>query len=254
MKINKMALLSAAILTASAAFAQKTKVIAHRGYWDVAGSAQNSLASLNKAHEINVYGSEFDVHLSKDGIAVISHDDSIGGMTIEESTYEQLKNITLPNGEHLPTLAEYLEQGKKNKGTRLILEIKPHKTKEAEDRAVATTLALVKKYKAASMTEYISFSMNICTELIRLAPKASVAYLRGEVNPEELKKAGFSGLDYHYKILEKHPDWIGSAKALGLSVNVWTVNDPAIMQSLIAQGVDFITTDKPVEATGLLGK
>ena len=37
------------------------------------------------------------------------------------------------------------------------------------------------------------------------------------------------------------------AKELGVKVNVWTVNDPALMQSLMDQGVDFITTDKPLE-------
>ena len=54
-------------------------------------------------------------------------------------------------------------------------------------------------------------------------------------------------MDYHYKVFEKNPTWIQEAKALGVKVNVWTVNDPALMQSLIEQGVDFITTDKPLE-------
>ncbi len=38
--------------------APTTQVIAHRGYWDTHGSAQNSLASLEKADEIGAYGSE----------------------------------------------------------------------------------------------------------------------------------------------------------------------------------------------------
>jgi glycerophosphoryl diester phosphodiesterase len=228
------------------AFSQ-TKIIAHRGYWDCTGSAQNSLASLNKAHEIKAYGAEFDVHLTKDGIAVINHDDSVQGMNIEESTYEQLKDIKLANGEKMPTLEQYLAQGKQNKGTQLILEIKPHKSKEAEDRAVTTVLALVKKHKAERITEYISFSVNICKELIRQAPKATVAYLKGDLSPEELKKMGFTGLDYHYKIMQLHPEWIKAAKDLGLSVNVWTVNDATTVKSLMDQGVDYITTDKPVE-------
>lgn len=239
-------LITITVLSYPMAFSQ-TKIIAHRGYWDCAGSAQNSLASLNKAHEIKAYGAEFDVHLTKDGIAVINHDDSIQGMNIEESTYEQLKDIKLANGEKMPTLEQYLAQGKQNKGTQLILEIKPHKTKEAEDRAVAAVLALVKKHKAERMTEYISFSTNICKELIRLAPKAPVAYLKGDLSPEELKQMGFAGLDYHYKIMQLHPEWIKAAKDLGLSVNVWTVNDALTVKALMDQGVDYITTDKPVE-------
>jgi glycerophosphoryl diester phosphodiesterase len=248
--IRKAVLLITTTVLSSMTFAQ-TRIIAHKGYWDCAGSAENSLASLNKAHEIKAYGSEFDVHLTKDGIAIINHDDSIQGMAIEESTYEQLKDITLANGEKLPTLEQYLVQDKQNKGTQLILEIKPHKSKEAEDRAVATIVALVKKHKAERITEYISFSVNICKELVRLSPKAKVAYLRGELSPEELKKMGLAGLDYHYKIMQLHPEWIKEAKDLGLSVNVWTVNDPVIVKSLMDQGVDYITTDKPVEMAQL---
>jgi glycerophosphoryl diester phosphodiesterase len=244
--MKKAVLLITSTVLSSMAFSQ-TKIIAHRGYWDCPGSAQNSIASLNKAYEIKAYGAEFDVRVSKDGIAVINHDDTIHGMSIEESTYEQLKDIKLSNGEKLPTLEQYLAQGKQNKGTQLILEIKPHKTKEAEDRAVAIVLALVKKHKVERMTEYISFSVNICKELIRLAPKATVAYLKGDLSPEELKKMGLAGLDYHYKIMELHPEWIKEAKDLKLSINVWTVNDPAIVKTLMDQGVDYITTDKPVE-------
>ena len=45
---------------------RKTKVIAHRGYWKTEGAAQNSIRSLERANEIKVYGSEFDVHLTAD--------------------------------------------------------------------------------------------------------------------------------------------------------------------------------------------
>lgn len=246
--IKSVVLLAIAIVLSPMAFSQ-TKIIAHRGYWDCAGSAQNSLASLNKAHEIKAYGAEFDVHLTEDGIAVINHDDSIQGLSIENSTYEQLKDVKLANGERMPTLAQCLAQGKQNKGTQLILEIKPHKTKEAEDRAVATVLALVKKHKAERITEYISFSINICKELIRQAPKARIAYLKGDLSPQELKQMGFTGLDYHYKIMQLHPEWIKEAKDLGLSVNVWTVNDASTVKAFMDQGIGYITTDKPVEMT-----
>lgn len=230
----------------------RTRIIAHQGYWDCAGSARNSVTALGKAQEIKVYGSEFDVHLTRDGVLVVYHDDDINGKAIEEHSYEELKDITLANGEKLPTLEQYLVQGKKARTTKLILEIKPHKSKETEDRAVAAILDLVKKHKAESITEYISFSLNICKELIRLSPGVKVAYLKGELDPKTLKDMGFSGIDYHYKIMEQHPDWIKAAQALGMTVNVWTVNDPLIVKALVQQGVDYITTDKPVEMAALL--
>ena len=144
-KRSMLTILLAVCLYGSNVFAQ-TKVIAHRGYWDCEGSAQNSITALNKAHEVGAYGSEFDVSITADGIPVVNHDDSIQGFCIETSLYEQLKDLKLKNGETLPTLEEYLIQGKNNKGTQLILEIKPHKRVVNEDKAVVAILYLVQKY------------------------------------------------------------------------------------------------------------
>jgi glycerophosphoryl diester phosphodiesterase len=246
--------LSLTLLYNSNAVMGQTKIIAHKGYWDCAGSAENSVTSLRKAQELKVYGSEFDVHVTKDDVAVIYHDDTLNGLSIEQSTYQQLKEFKLANGESLPTLEQYLVQAQQSKATKLILEIKPHQTKATEDKAVAVIQALVNKHRLEKRTEYISFSLNICKELIRREPGVQVAYLRGELAPEALKPLGFTGLDYHFKVLQEHPEWIKAAHDLGLSVNVWTINDLTIMQSFIDQGVDYITTDKPTAMEQLLRK
>lgn len=240
------------LLSLAGSIEAQPQIIAHRGYWDCTGSAQNSLSSLRNAYRAGVYGSEFDVSLTSDGVAIVNHDDTFQGLEIETTPYDRLKELRLANGEQLPTLEEYLKSGKELNGMKLILEIKPHKRVVNEDRAVETVLKLVKKYKLEKQVEYISFSMNICKELIRRAPKARVAYLGGQVSPPDLKTLGFTGLDYHYQVFDKHPDWIGQAQRLGLTVNVWTVDDPAVMRSLIGRGVDFITTNRPLELKRLL--
>ena len=102
-KRSMFTMLLVLFLCASSVYSQ-TKVIAHRGYWDCEGSAQNSVTALNKAHEVGAYGSEFDVSITADGIPVVNHDDSIQGFCIETSLYEQLKDLKLKNGETLPTL------------------------------------------------------------------------------------------------------------------------------------------------------
>ena len=48
----------ALIISVASAQAQKSQVIAHRGYWKTAGSAQNSITALQKADSIHCYGSE----------------------------------------------------------------------------------------------------------------------------------------------------------------------------------------------------
>ena len=131
MKLSKLMMafaMCAVTLTGTA----QTKVIAHRGYWKCEGSAQNSIASLTKAAEAKVYGSEFDVQLTKDKEIVVNHDDSIQGICIFDTPFAELKDLKLSNGEKLSTLDDYLVAGKKLTGTQLILEIKPHRTEEAE--------------------------------------------------------------------------------------------------------------------------
>lgn len=234
-------------------FAQ-TKVIAHRGYWNCEGSAQNSIAALQKAEAIGVYGSEFDVWITADGVPIVNHDDSIPGFRIETTPYEQLKDVTLKNGETIPTLEEYLVEGKKYPDMQLILEIKSHRRVVNEDRLVAKVVDLVRKYGLEKQTEYIAFSMNVCKELKRRVPDAPIAYLNGDVSPEDLKEIGLSGFDYHHGVLMKNPTWITEAKTLGLTTNVWTVNTPEQMQWFIDQGIDYMTTDAPEEAQTLAGK
>ncbi len=241
----------ALLAMADMAMAQ-TKVIAHRGYWNDKGAAQNSIQSLQQANAIKAYGSEFDVYLTADGVAVVNHDAKIAGLDIEQSTYAQLKDLTLSNGEKLPTLAQYLQTAAQLKNTRLVLEIKPHQSEDRENLAVKTVLELVKKHKLQQKTDYISFSHNICKQLIALDAKARVAYLKGDLSPTQLKDEHFYGLDYHYSIFDKHPDWMKEAKTLGLTVNVWTVNDQAVMTRFIEQGADFITTDQPELLLSLL--
>lgn len=250
MKKTAITMLLAAGLSC-AAIAQ-TKVIAHRGYWDCEGSAQNSITALVKANEAGVYGSEFDVSITADGIPVVNHDDDIQGYVIETTEYSKIKNLKLKNGETLPTLEQYLQKGKQLQDTQLILEIKPHKKTENENRAVKEIVALVRKYGMEKRVDYISFSMNICKELVREAPDAPVYYLEGDVTPKELKELGMAGFDYHYKVLQKHPEWIKEAHELGMKTNSWTVNDEKVMRWLIDQKIDFITTDKPVELKQIL--
>ncbi len=232
----------------------QTQVIAHRGFWKTEHSAQNSITALNKAAENKLYGSEFDVQLTADGVVVVNHDDTIQGFTIGKTNYDNLKGLQLKNGEILPTLADYLQAGKKQAGIQLILEIKPHKTKEQEDQIAETTVKMVKEYGLEKQVEYISFSMNICEQLTKLTPNSAIAYLKSDVAPKELKEKGINGIDYHYKAIEKHPEWVNEAHELDMKVNVWTVNSLKDIQKMIDLKVDYITTDQPLEVTDLIKK
>ncbi|WP_370900927.1 glycerophosphodiester phosphodiesterase family protein [Chryseobacterium gossypii] len=224
----------------------QTQIIAHRGYWQTQPpTTENSLKSLRNAQDLKIYGSEFDVRMTKDGVLVVNHDEHHGKMEISETSFKQLKELKLSNGEDFPTLKEYLKQGKKDRSLKLIVEIKPAKTKELEDELTEKTIAMIKEMKLESQSEFISFSLNICKGIKRLEPTFRVQYLNGELSPEQIKSEGLDGIDYHYSVFAKNPTWISEAKALGLITNAWTVNDSDVFEQLKAQGIGFITTNIP---------
>jgi glycerophosphoryl diester phosphodiesterase len=223
----------------------KNKVIAHRGAWKLNNLPENSIASLKQAIVLKCYGSEFDVHITADSILVVNHDQDFMQMPIAQTTYQMLLTKQLPNGENIPTLESYLKTGIKQKHTKLILEIKPQKLgKETDLKLTHKVIEMVKNLKAQPWVEYISFSYDICNELIKQLPNVKVAYLGGEVAPEKLKNDGFDGLDYHFSVFRK-TEWLTEAKKLGLSTNAWTVNTIEEMQWLIKNNIDYLTTNEP---------
>jgi Glycerophosphoryl diester phosphodiesterase len=248
MYIRKIILLGALLFAFGGINAMaKTKIIAHRGFWNTEGSAQNSIAALTKANEIQIYGSEFDVWLSSDGIPMINHDPKTADhhLVLENTPYSLLKQEKLSNGEYLPTLEEYLKKGKECKSIKLIIELKPHSSKEREDSLTAKVLTMVNELNLEKKVEYISFSLNIVKELIRLNPNAEVSYLNANLSPKELKKIGCTGLDYNLNAMMNNESWFNEAKECGIKINVWTVNKESDMKYLIEKGADFITTNEP---------
>lgn len=224
----------------------QTQIIAHRGYWQTQPpTTENSIKSLENAQNLKIYGAEFDVRMTKDGVLVINHDEHHAKMEISETDFKELEKVKLSNGENFPTLKEYLKQGKKDKSLKLIVEIKPDKTKEKEDELTAKTIKMIKDMKLQSQCEFISFSLNICKEIKRLEPGFKVQYLKGELSPQQIKDEGLDGIDYHFSIFQKNPTWIAEAKALGLITNAWTVNDITVFNELKVQGIGFITTNIP---------
>lgn len=246
--MNKILNVTCALLMVAGTLCAQTKVIAHRGYWNSKGAAMNSIAAMKNAHKAGAYGSEFDVHMTKDGVIVVNHDDDINGVVIEQANYADIKDMELANGETLPTLNQYLAEGKKLGSMRLVLEIKTHETTENENRCVAEAVRQVAEAGLQSRVDYISFSMNACEQVLKSDPTAPVYYLGSDVAPDGIKAKGMAGIDYSGTALMKHPEWVKRSHELGMKVNVWTIDEVRDIQKLVNAGVDYITTDKPVEA------
>ncbi len=246
MKLKLLILNLLILMIANVGYAD-TKVIAHQGYWKTPGSATNSISSYKNADALNIYGSEIDVWISSDDVVYVNHDHIIKGCEIQKSTSKECNKIRLANGEKMPTLKNYLKAVKKGH-IQLVCEIKSHKDPKREQACVQEVLRLVKKAGLEKRTDYIAFSWNVCLQLAKEAPVGTeIYYLSGDKSPQELKKAGLTGPDYHYRVMiEKHPEWLQQFKDLGMKINIWTIDDAKTMKYYIDKGVDFITTNEPV--------
>ncbi|PRY52858.1 glycerophosphoryl diester phosphodiesterase [Arcticibacter pallidicorallinus] len=232
-------------------------VIAHRGAFKKNQYPENSIASLKESIRLKCYGSEFDVHMTRDGIMVVNHDADFYGIDISSSTYKELLAKKLPNGESIPTLEAFLKEGMKQKKTKLILELKPAKTEEEMMKLTDAAVKMVHDMKATAWIEYISFHYGSLKRILELDPKATVAFLASvgsAVSAEKLKEDKFAGADYHYSVYKANPGWFEEAHRLGLTINGWTVNKEEDLQWMLENKADYITTNEPELLFELLAK
>ena len=251
--MKKILILLVATMIGFSASAQykAPKIIAHRGFHATEGAAKNSLNALKAAQKAELWGSECDLQLTKDGEVLVvhgpNHSDGTKVLNVNRSTKEEVQALPLKSGEIVPTLDEYLRQMQKSKNTKLIIEIKNQPTPQLETEIVEKTLKAVDQYGLENDVEYIAFRPWVCTELARLAPKGTkIAYLNGDYSPEYCKAMGCAGIDYKHTVLKRKPKWIKEAHDLGMYVNAWTVNKEEDIRWCIENGVDYITTDDPV--------
>lgn len=247
MNTNKIIGIFFIFLVVSSCTLNKKVIVAHRGAWKNNNLPENSITSLRHAIDLKLAGSEFDVVMTLDDSLVVNHDPDYNKLVIEKTNYADLIPFKLSNGEKLPTLREYIVEGKRNnKNTALVCEIKPSGVSVERGRKIAVKVVqLVKELHAEKIISYISFDYEILKQIREVDSKVSLQYLEGNKSPSEIKKDKITGVDYHYSVFKKHPEWIKEAKDNKITLNVWTVNDADVMDWVIQNKFDYITTNEP---------
>ena len=227
--------------------AQDTKIIAHRGAWKEFNLPENSIAALQKAIEIKAFGSEFDVRRTLDGKLVVNHDPTHFGDTIELKTYAVLNAKKLSNGEDLPLLQDYFKKGTaSNHQTLLICEIKAALLSNTTSQLTATeTVELAKQLGIEERIIYISFDFEVLQTIKTLRPNATVLYLENNKTLEQIMAAKFNGINFNYAQFLGNTSIAANAKKLHLMLGSWTVNKDEDFNQLLAQGIQYITTNYP---------
>ena len=233
-------------------------IVAHRGFHQFETSAENSVSAMQLAVKLGFEGTEFDVQLTKDDVAIVFHDAKMQGLTICETPFDTLQQqpaFTLRSGEPVPTLDAFMaacsqalqKQHASEKQTRLFFEIKPHASAVQRHHLIGQIIETIGKYQLHDDIFFISFDLEACLLLTQLMPDIPVAYLEGDLSPAVLKEKGITDIDYHWSKFVDHPEWVEEAHNLGMTVNVWTVNTPEKAKEMLRLGVDYITTDYPLD-------
>lgn len=232
----------------------KTEIFAHRG---ASGYApENTLEAFALAIRQGADGIELDVQLSKDGIPVVIHDETVDRVTertgwVKDYTLEELKELTVLGDKFpgytqakIPTLKEVLKAVKPS-GIQVNIELKTgiYWYPEIEKKVAK----IVEETGMKERIIYSSFNHYSIQKIKEIVPDAKTAYLYSDVilNVESYaKKTNVEGLHpaiYHVKMADFLQEYLKS----GLKVRVWTVNEKEDMKTLTEAGVTAVITNYP---------
>lgn len=231
--------------------APRPRIFAHRGL--ALHAPENSLLAFMAALANGATHLETDVHVTRDGVAVLSHDPDLtaGGRSerIDQLTFAQLGRIRRPAGQVLCSLSEALDTFPE---ASFNIDVKAGGASEATIRAVrdnrATDRVLITSFSHSRRRETVRGLPGVASspssaEFARILAAATVNarsqvrhLLRDFTAVQVPERAGV------LRIVS--PRFVRLMHSLDVEVHVWTVNDEAAMDRLLALGVDGIVTDR----------
>ncbi|MEY8763254.1 MULTISPECIES: glycerophosphodiester phosphodiesterase [Clostridium] len=225
----------------------RTLNIAHRGFSGM--YPENTMEAFKKAVEIGSDGIETDLHITKDGVIVICHDETIDRTTdgsgfIKDYTYRELTEFNAGHGEKIPSLDELMDY-MKDKNLLLNLELKndviPYENLER------STIDKIYEYGLKKNVIVSSFNHNSMQKVKKYDSSIKTGLLYGSPihNPGEYaKRIGADALHPLFSLVMDKAT-INDIKRNGILINVYTVNEKSYMKKLIDLGVDGIITNYP---------
>ncbi|WP_276388595.1 glycerophosphodiester phosphodiesterase [Eudoraea chungangensis] len=223
-------------------------IIGHRGA--MGHETENSLASIQKALDMQVDMIEIDVFQIASGEIVVFHDDRIDRLTdskgsLESLNLEGVKSLTLEGNHKIPLLTEVLDLV--NHKVRLNIELKGANTANKVS-------AILEKYMEEygwKLDDFVISSFNWEElQLMRQANAHIAIAVLTDKNPLDAvstaKALSAIAINPYYKTLKKR--MVKNIQELGFKVYTYTVNEPEEIEKMRSFGVDGIFTNFPERA------
>ncbi|NPV68536.1 MAG: glycerophosphodiester phosphodiesterase [Anaerolineae bacterium] len=220
---------------------------------------QNTLAAFELAAQYGADGIELDVHLTRDRVPVVIHDEHVDTTTdgtglVREKTLAEIKELDAGSyfdprfrGERIPTLAEVFEAV----GQRLLINVELKGMGRQADGLEAIVADLIARHSLGERVIISSFNPIRLRRMRRIAPRLPLGFLHDwETPPAQrwLAAVLMVGLPVeadHPHHVRVTPSYVAQARRRGQRVNVWVVNEPERMRELRDMGVDLIMSDRP---------
>ncbi|WBL12936.1 glycerophosphodiester phosphodiesterase [Sutcliffiella sp. NC1] len=239
---------------------KNTKVFAHRG---AAGThPENTMIAFQEALRVGADGVELDVHLTKDNVPVVIHDETVNRTTngsgwIKEYYYDDLRKLDAGSwfdeeftGCTIPSLEEVLQWIAK---TSLQINIELKNGIVRYENIEKIVIDLVHKYNLKDRVIISSFNHYSLVEVNKCAPEIETAilFMEGLYKPWEYAKTiGATGLHCYLPVAV--PELLEGANIEGMPVRPFVVNEEKHIAALVRGGCSAIITDWPKQAIKIL--
>jgi len=248
---------------------QAIRLYAHRGA--SAERPENTMTAFERAVEVGVHALEMDVHLTRDGHVIVTHDHTARRMCAVDAPWSALDladvrrldagwGFLAPDGTRpfagrgvgVPTFEEVLDAFPR---LRLNVDIKIGRARRVA-RAVDVVMDLVRRKQAEDRVTIASFHLATMVAIRRRGYGGETGLSRGELAsllsvPAMLwRQLPFTGTAAQVPVSQgairfDRAPFIAKCHSLGLRVDFWTVDDPATAERLLALGADGIMTNDP---------
>lgn len=236
------------------------EIIAHRGA--SRSAPENTLPAFRLAWKQGADLAELDVHLSRDGRIVVSHDETTrrtGGIErqICDLTLAELRTLDFGRwkgakwaGTQIPTLDEVVQTVPA--GKRLLIEIKcgpeiiPELRKILDESGKRRRQFILQSFSLPTMEAVKRAFPDIETAWLCALKRTTAAEAAAEAEAlsRQASAAGMNGLHLRGSPLMSAL-MVKNAKRLRLKFRVWTVDSAPAARWLAGLGIDGIITNRP---------
>jgi len=223
---------------------------------------ENTVASLRRAGELGASWVEFDAKLTRDGVPILMHDDTLkrttdGRGAVADTTLAEIKALDAGRwfspdfaGEPVPTLDEAMD-ALAARGMGANVEIKPCPGQDAET-GTAVARALAARWTGMQKPPFVSSFSGEALAAARAAAPEVPRGLLAEKFPDDwgAQLAALGCATFHLDHRRITADRVRAIRQAGYRVLAYTVNDAARARTLLDWGVESVMTDYPERIAG----